>query len=98
MLKIDFFYTLVILKNMKITISLPDAIFLEAEETARNMDISRSTLLLKALTDYLKKNSRKNITKRLNEIYSAEYYNEDYTTISNAAIESIKETTKHDAW
>jgi metal-responsive CopG/Arc/MetJ family transcriptional regulator len=97
-LKIDFFYTLVILKNMKITVSLPDAVFLDAEETAKNMDISRSTLFLNALKDYLKKNSRKNITQRLNEIYSAEYYKEDYVTISNAAIESIKETTKNDAW
>ncbi|MCL1958237.1 MAG: ChpI protein [Spirochaetes bacterium] len=82
---------------MKTAISLPDSIFLEAEETAKNMGISRSTLFLNALTDYLKKHSRKNITQKLNAIYSAEYYNEDFTAISNAANDSLKEVVRHEA-
>jgi metal-responsive CopG/Arc/MetJ family transcriptional regulator len=82
---------------MKTAISLPDSIFLEAEETAKNMGISRSTLFLNALTEYLKKHNRKNITEKLNEIYNADYYKEDFTAISNTAIENIKEVTKHEA-
>jgi len=81
---------------MKTAISLPDQVFFEAEETARNMGISRSALYLNALTDYLKKNNRNNITQKLNAIYNADYYREDFVTISNAAIESIKEATKND--
>jgi len=82
---------------MKTAISLPDSVFLDAEETAKNMGISRSTLFLNALTDYLKKHNRKNITERLNAVYSAEYYKENFTTISKAAIDSIKETVSHEA-
>jgi len=82
---------------MKTAISLPDSVFFEAEETARNMGISRSELYLNAITDYLKKNNRKNITQKLNEIYNTDYYKEDFITISNSAIKSIKEVIKNDA-
>jgi len=82
---------------MKTAISLPDSVYLQAEETAKNMGITRSALYINALTDYLKKNHRKNITEKLNEVYTAEYYKEDFTAISNAAIDSIKEVTKHEA-
>ena len=96
-LKIDFFYTFVILKDMKTAISLPDSIFLEAEETARNMGITRSMLFHNALTEYLKKHNHQNITEKLNEVYSAEYYKEDFAAISNAAIEGIRGAAKDEA-
>jgi predicted DNA-binding protein (UPF0251 family) len=83
---------------MKTAISLPDSVFFEAEEAARNMGVTRSVLYLNALTDYLKKNSRKKITQKLNEIYSAEHYKENFVSISNAALDSIKEITENDAW
>ena len=82
---------------MKTAISLPDRIFFEAEETAQNLGISRSALYLEALTDYLKRNNRKNITEKLNEVYNDEYYKE-FEPISNAALESVRELTKNDAW
>jgi metal-responsive CopG/Arc/MetJ family transcriptional regulator len=82
---------------MKTAISLPDKIYFEAEETAKNLGISRSALYLNALTDYLKKNSRQNITQKLNEVYTDDYYKE-FEPISNAALESIRELTKNDTW
>ena len=82
---------------MKTAISLPDRIYFEAEETAQNLGISRSALYLNALSEYLKKNSRKNITQKLNEVYNDDYYNE-FEPISNAALESIRELTKNDTW
>ena len=82
---------------MKTAISLPDKIFFEAEKTAQNLGISRSTLYLNALTEYLKKNNRKNITQKLNDVYNDDYYKE-FEPISNAALESMKELTKNDAW
>jgi hypothetical protein len=83
--------------NMKTAISLPDRIYLEAEKTARNLGISRSTLYLNALTEYLKKNNRENITQRLNEVYNDDYYAE-FEPISNASLESMRELTKNDTW
>jgi len=82
---------------MKTAISLPDVVYFEAEETAQNLGISRSALFLNALTEYLKKNSRKNITQKLNEVYNDDYYKE-FEPISNAALESIRELTKNDTW
>ena len=83
---------------MKTAISLPDRIYFEAEKTAKNLGISRSALYLNALTDYLKKNSRKNITKKLDEVYGADDYYKEFEPISNAALESIRESTKNDTW
>jgi metal-responsive CopG/Arc/MetJ family transcriptional regulator len=82
---------------MKTAISLPDVVYFEAEETAQILGISRSTLYLNALREYLKKNNRKNITQKLNEVYNDDYYKE-FEPISNAALESIRETTKNDTW
>ena len=90
-------HTFVTLQNMKTAVSIPDEIYLEAEEAARNLGISRSALYLNALTDYLKKNNRKEITQKLNEVYNDDYYNE-FEPISNAGLESIRELTKNDAW
>jgi metal-responsive CopG/Arc/MetJ family transcriptional regulator len=80
---------------MKVAISLPDRVFLEAEEAAENLGISRSVLYQKAITDYLKKNNRNNITQKLNEVYTDKYNNE-FKPIANAALESIKELMKND--
>ena len=88
---------------MKTAISLPDKIYFEAEKTAKNLGISRSALYLNALMEYLKRNNRKNITQKLNEVYSdANTYGDDYykefEPMSNAALESIRELTKNDTW
>ncbi|MDR1858724.1 MAG: hypothetical protein LBQ69_04570 [Treponema sp.] len=53
---------------MKTVISLPNTIFFEAEEVAQNLGVSRNALYQKALTEYLKKINRKNITKKLREL------------------------------
>jgi HSP90 family molecular chaperone len=83
---------------MKTAISLPDRIFFEAEETAQILGISRSALYLNALTEYLKKNNRKNLTKKLNEVYGNPDYYKEFEPIENAALESIREITKNDTW
>ena len=49
------FYTFVILIIMKTAVSLPDNIYLEAEEIAQNMGITRSALYCNALIEYIKK-------------------------------------------
>jgi metal-responsive CopG/Arc/MetJ family transcriptional regulator len=82
---------------MKTAISLPDRLFFESEETAKNLGVSRSTLYRNALLDYLEKNNRKNITNKLNEVYSEDYYKE-FEPISDAGLETIRKSTKNDAW
>ena len=82
---------------MKTAISLPDRIYLEAEEAAKNMGISRSALYCNALIEYIKKNNRRYITQKLNEVYNDDYYKE-FEPISDAGLECIRELTENDAW
>jgi HSP90 family molecular chaperone len=82
---------------MKTAVSLPDEVYFEAEKTAQYLGVSRSALYLNALTEYLKKNNRNNITQKLNEVYNDDYYKE-FEPISNVALESIRELTKNDSW
>ena len=57
---------------MKTAISIQDDIFEAAEETARELRISRSELYARAVREFVARHSRKNITKRLNQIYGEE--------------------------
>jgi len=82
---------------MKTAVSLPDKIYLEAEETAQNMGITRSAFYCNALIEYIKRNNRKYITQKLNEVYNDDYYKE-FEPISEAGLESIRELTKNDTW
>ncbi|MGB3293502.1 MAG: ribbon-helix-helix domain-containing protein [Phormidesmis sp.] len=57
---------------MKTTISLPDAVFHEAEAVAQQLGISRSELYTKALSEYLRKHSNAQVTAKFNEVYAEE--------------------------
>ena len=77
---------------------MPDKVFFAAEETAHNLGISRSALYVDALTEYLKKYDRKNITEKLNEVYGDDEYIKEFEPMMNAALESLRELTKNDTW
>lgn len=57
---------------MKTAISLPDAVFEEAEVLAQQLGLSRSELYTKALQAFLKKYNRDQILQTLNQVYSQE--------------------------
>ncbi len=57
---------------MKTAISIQDDIFEAAEETARELRISRSELYARAVREFVARHSRENITKRLDQIYGEE--------------------------
>ncbi|MEE8587394.1 MAG: hypothetical protein V3T83_21345 [Acidobacteriota bacterium] len=54
---------------MRTAVSIPGAIFDEAEQTAKEQGISRSRLDARALQAYLKKNRGQSVTGRLNQVY-----------------------------
>ena len=54
---------------MKTAISIQDDIFEAAEETARELQISRSELYARAVREFVTRHSRANVTGRLNRIY-----------------------------
>jgi metal-responsive CopG/Arc/MetJ family transcriptional regulator len=55
---------------MKTAISLPDAVFTEAEALAKQLGLSRSELYSRALQAFLSKYDRQQILSRLNEVYA----------------------------
>lgn len=57
---------------MKTAISLPDLVFAEAEELAKQLGLSRSELYTKALQAYLRKYNQNLILNKLNQVYAQE--------------------------
>jgi len=82
---------------MKTAISLPDALYSEAEKTAQSMGIPRSQLFARALEEFIEHHRRENITDKLNNVYSlvSKRETEDLT---NPGLESIRNLTKNDTW
>jgi metal-responsive CopG/Arc/MetJ family transcriptional regulator len=57
---------------MKTAISLPDAVFTEAEALAKQLGLSRSELYSRALQAFLGKYDRQQMLSKLNEVYAVE--------------------------
>jgi predicted transcriptional regulator len=57
---------------MKTAISLPDAVFENAEQLARQMQVSRSYLYTLAIKDFIDKCRQDSVTETLNTLYSKE--------------------------
>lgn len=54
---------------MKTAISIQDEIFEAAEETARELRISRSELYARAVREFVARHAGANVTGRLNRVY-----------------------------
>jgi len=55
--------------GMKTAISIPDDLFLVAEQTAKRLGLSRSELYRRAIGAFLQRNNDKLVTDTLNEVY-----------------------------
>ena len=82
---------------MKTAISLSDNLYKKAEQTAKQMGISRSKLFVNALEEYIIRHNGEMITKKLNEVYE-KINPDDFAKDLDSGIESLRELTKNDAW
>ena len=57
---------------MKTAISLPDELFLSADELAERQGVSRSEWYATAVSEYLAKHRHEDVTSRLNEVFADE--------------------------
>ena len=57
---------------MKTAISIPDKLFLAADQYAKSHGVPRSQLYAKAVAQFLEQQPSDHITKQLNEVYSSE--------------------------
>lgn len=65
-------YYPVILKAVKVAVSIPDAVFEAAEELAARRQCSRSSLYAQALERLLAAEDRDEVTARLDAVYAEE--------------------------
>jgi hypothetical protein len=82
---------------MKTAISLPDALFADAEKIAKDLGIARSQLFAKALEEFIRNHRTESITMRLNEVYGGPPGSEA-ELLASANIEALRELTRDDAW
>ncbi len=57
---------------MKTAISIPDKIFRSADSLAKRLGLSRSQLYATAITEFLSKHQGRQVTDRLNAVYTDE--------------------------
>ncbi|MEX2281628.1 MAG: ribbon-helix-helix domain-containing protein [Gemmatimonadota bacterium] len=74
---------------MKTAISIPDDVFEQADELAKQLGFSRSQLYANAVAEYVAKHRMRDITTRLNEVYGTESAALDATT-QRAQLNSVK--------
>ena len=55
---------------MKTAISISDEVFLEAEQTARKLGLSRSRMYSMAIIEFIQAHNPDAITAKLNQVYS----------------------------
>ncbi len=77
---------------MKTAISIPDKLFLAADQYAKTHGFSRSNLYAKAVSQYLEQHPTDYITKQLNEVYPHESskLNKTLSTMQFDSIEKEK--------
>ncbi len=77
---------------MKTAISIPDKLFLAADQYAKNHGFSRSNLYAKAVAQFLEQHPTDYITKQLNEVYPTESskLNKNLSTMQFNTIEKGK--------
>ena len=82
---------------VKTAISLPDALYADAEEIAKSMGIPRSRLYARALEEFLNHHKKERITEKLNEVYG-KLETMDIQEISAVSLKTLREITKNDTW
>ncbi len=78
---------------MKTAISLPEAVFEEAERFARHLKKSRSQLYVEAITEYLARHAPNSITEAMNGV--CDRLGEQDTTFAATA---ARKTLARESW
>jgi metal-responsive CopG/Arc/MetJ family transcriptional regulator len=78
---------------MKTAISIPDNVYNAAEMVAKKLNISRSELYTKAVSNYLSQHQKSHITEALNNIYS-----EEISTINPTIVQMQSSSIEDESW
>jgi metal-responsive CopG/Arc/MetJ family transcriptional regulator len=78
---------------MKTAISIPDKVFRSADALAKRLGISRSELYTTAVTELLSKNQGRQVTARLDAVYT-----EEDSSLSPSLIQLQAKSLAHEEW
>ena len=78
--------------GMKVAISIPDALFKEAEAVAKALGISRSKLVQTALEAFLQRKREEKVTAALNRSFARHPPEEVDPFLQRLALEGMKRT------
>jgi hypothetical protein len=81
------------LLTVKVTVSIPDAVFRAAENLTKRMSIPRSRLYSIAVETYLKSQTETAVTRKLNRIYS-----KTSSELEPAMEGTLLEVLRQDCW
>ncbi len=81
---------------MKTAVSIPDNIFLAAEEIAKKLNIPLSQLYSRAVEEYINHHNNEYVTETLNQIYSKEKNNE--SDFLDTSIQNLRAASNNDTW
>lgn len=79
---------------MKTAISLPDKLFLEADQLAKKLGISRSQLYANAIAEYLSRHDAEQVMARLNAVHAVL----DLQMEPGLATAQARPSSRQDAW
>ncbi len=79
--------------TMKTAISIPDKVFRSADALAKRLGISRSELYTNAITEFLSKHQSRNLTARLDAVYS-----EEDSSLAPNLIQLQVKSLAHEEW
>jgi len=83
---------------MTATISIPQNLYRQVNETAQFMGVSQRRFLILAIQEYLSEQKKKAVFEKLNTFHKNYKPDEFDRKIEAAGIESIRELTKNDTW
>jgi len=78
---------------MKITVSIPDAVFKAAERLAKERQVPRSQVFVEALEEYVARHSPEAVTEKLDAVYRVEESGMD-----EALVRAQFSVPDHEAW
>jgi len=82
---------------MKMAISIPNALYEDAEKTALFMGIPQNRLFELALKEFLDRHDGQMITQKINDVYE-KIDTREFDRYLNAGLEPTRDLTKNDAW
>ena len=81
---------------MKTAISIPDQVFYDAENAAKQLGLARSQLYVRAIQEFIEHHGKDKITEKLDSVYDSVDKTED--NFLDVSLMKLRKATENDSW